>query len=162
MMKNPGKLKRFFQNPIVYIKNLIKEWKRRRNITIVKTSKSPFNSLPGDIIDFSYTSPDKSKSRRTVLVTKTTRAPGGFFLSTRSNILVTCFNININSPSVEVILKTIYKNRIKCDYWTMGKTLMSVLGKNNFRTYNRKFMDTTFELYLSFKDDTLFLGEEEE
>lgn len=100
------------------------------NFTSLIAKSSGFIS-PGDVLRFGYNS-----ELVNVLVVATKRG-NGMFLSTKSNMLVSCFKLDESSESVlRILLRSIYKDRGLANYYIIQKSLKSILGKKNFRTYN--------------------------
>lgn len=93
-------------------------------------AKSSGYISPGDVLQFSYLSELVS-----VLVVATDRG-NGLFLSSQNNMLISCFKLDDVSESVlNIILNSIYKDRRLANYQSIKKSLVSILGVNNFRTY---------------------------
>ena len=85
---------------------------------------------PGDVLQFSYLS-----ELVNVLVVSTDRG-NGLFLSPRNNMLLSCFKLDDASEVVlNIILNSIYKDRRLANYYTIQKSLISILGIKSFRTY---------------------------
>ena len=114
-------------------------------IKLVRTQASRL--LPGDIVTFTYAN---GESTRRLLVTGTNKAPSGKFLSSRSNYLLCCFEIQESLYSIIRILSFLYKNRIKSDYQQLPNTLKSVLGIKNFKTFNMSKIKEPYELEVSY------------
>ena len=90
---------------------------------------------PGDVITFGY-----SGELVNTLVVSTDRG-NGMFLSTQNNMLVSCFKLdNISESVLNIILRSIYKDKGIANYYIIQKSLKAILGQSNFRTYKLKSM----------------------
>ncbi len=91
---------------------------------------------PGDVLIFNYES-EEDDNTKIVLVVSTQRAPGGLFVSTQGNLLLTCYRVDLISPGlISFILKMLYKNRDQCRYNSTLDGLMASFGGKHFKTYN--------------------------
>lgn len=90
---------------------------------------------PGDVLRFSY------DSELVNVLVVATKQGNGMFLSTRNNMLISCFKLD-ESPEVvlNIILRSIYKDRGIATYQIIQKSLKSILGKKSYRTYKLQGM----------------------
>jgi hypothetical protein len=116
---------------------------------------------PGGIFFFNYylqpTAPGPrgklpspgSVDQRVVLVVRNRRTSSGVFTSTQNNILLSCFRLEGNSELItNTIVENLYKKRRRASYWGKIKTsLIKILGKGNYRTYNTENMKQTYKVY---------------
>ena len=91
--------------------------------------------FPGDILTFKY-------GGETVmcLVVANQRTKIGLFISSKFNVLVSCFKIGGKSPTtLNLILDALYKNRVLASYQVLNQStytgMMALLGKDSYRTY---------------------------
>lgn len=101
---------------------------------------------PGDVLRFSY-----NAELVNVLVVSTGRG-NGMFLSGRNNLLLTCFKLDDGSESVlRILIRSIYKDRGIATYRIIQKSLKSILGAKNFRTYNMQRISGLSKIYVDKK-----------
>ena len=101
---------------------------------------------PGDVLRFSY-----NAELVNVLVVSTGRG-NGMFLSVRNNLLLTCFKLDDGSESVlRILIRSIYKDRGIATYRIIQKSLKSILGAKNFRTYNMQRISGLSKIYVDKK-----------
>lgn len=99
---------------------------------IVIKETSFFGLRPGDLITFVY-----EGSSRIGLVVKSKRTSTGYFLSTQNNTLLNVFLLDSISPDMfDLMINTLYRNRIRCTYKNSPKILGAFLKDRNFRTFN--------------------------
>ena len=116
---------------------------------------------PGGILFFRYYLPPTqagprgaqprpgSHQQRVVLVVRNRRTSSGVFTSTRNNVLLSCFRLEGNSELItNTIVENLYKKRRRASYWGKIKTsLIKILGKGNYRTYNTQNMKQTHKVF---------------
>jgi hypothetical protein len=95
---------------------------------------------PGDVLAFDYVYIDRSGVSKgdyvTVLVVSTDRGHG-IFTSTKNNKLLSCFILDTVSDSVlPMVLTNIKDTRKEISYYSLKKSLSSLFGIWNFRTYD--------------------------
>ena len=112
--------------------------------------------VPGDVLIFRYYvgAGKGSRSQKTILIVYTRRGDG-VFMSTKNNLLVTCFKLTGAQARSDVIIGAIvdnlYKKRRKASYYGLIKeSLKSLLGVNNFRTYKIERMRGIYKLNLGY------------
>lgn len=98
---------------------------------------------PGDVVYFRYTLKNEegmwTRGERIALIVSCNRGPGGFFISTRNNMLLSSFKLDNRDPEIAgFLLKSLYKNRRACNYYKVIDALSVILGKRDFRTYKVK------------------------
>jgi hypothetical protein len=105
------------------------------NFTADEVSKDSL--MAGDIVSFYY-----QGSERFGLIVKSRRSNWfGVFKSTRGNTLVNIFLLHsITNSDCRIIIKTLYRNRIRATYLNSPKILGAFLGKENFRTFNKSYI----------------------
>lgn len=104
------------------------------------TPISPTFLNPGDLVFLKY---DRDLFFRVVLVVSNKKG-SGVFLSSRGNLLVSCFQLNVSPEITSVILNKLYKNRVLASYRTITSGLRSLLGKDRYRTFK---LNNIRELY---------------
>lgn len=96
--------------------------------------KSVASMTPGDILAFNY-----EGSSRIVLIISTKRGRG-VFLSSRMNLLVSVVDLDLSRPSTFMFIKALHKNIKGSNYLKLRRSIFSVLGKENFRTFDLQKM----------------------
>lgn len=125
--------------------NLLIQMREDENITIRGFRPNPrsISSMsPGDLLIFTY-----NEVSRFVLVISCARGRGTF-LSSKRNILVSCIQLNLTSPSSSIILRALYKNVKGADYQRLNRSLHSLFGRSNFRTFQLTKMKQIDEVVL--------------
>jgi len=117
--------------------------KNAKNFAPVAKALTAGSLIPGDIVYFRYVLRDKNgkwtRDERIALIVSCNRGPGGFFISTRNNMLLASFKLDNRDPEiVGFLLKSLYKNRRACNYYKIIDALSVILGKRDFRTYKVK------------------------
>lgn len=118
------------------------------NYNIVTTSNLGLE--PGDIILFTYLKKEdgtailnyKSGVERMGIVVSSKRSGEGVtFPSTRLNMLLNVFLIDSLSDSLfRAVVQTLYGKEKRCDYHLKPKMLDGFLKKQNFRTFNLRWV----------------------
>ena len=126
---------------------------------VVRKPRSITSFTPGEVYSFSYEGKDTS-----VILVSTNKTKTGFYKSSRSNLLITCIKLDFEIKSVFkystlLVLKNLYKKNKESKYNRITsksslvsrtlskffssfkekvrqKTILSLFGKSNFRTYN--------------------------
>lgn len=117
-------------------------------MSMAKAPRGGFSLSPGDIVSFFYNIEDSGW--RVVFIVSNKRGPSGKFISTRNNLLNSCYRIdNISPETLEVILKVLYKNRKRSDYYKLLPFFENVFGKRwgQYRTYNMAKISSYYEIY---------------
>jgi hypothetical protein len=107
----------------------------------------PAQLLPGDIATFTY---DGYNESRRVLIVATEIATNGKKTSLKGNHLLSCYLIDETLPKLVMMFNSFYKNR-RSHYSRMPKTLRSVFGKGNYRTFNFSKISDLYELEVDVK-----------
>lgn len=108
---------------------------------------------PGDLVVFNYKLKDKetgkiTNGQRLSLVVSNDRGQG-FFISTRHNLLMSTFKLDDADHAVNaIILKNLYKNRAKCNYYRIIDSLSVILGSDSYRTYNVAKTGNVHQVYI--------------
>lgn len=137
----------------------LKDFLAQEELTIKKTSPKPRGGSglqPGDVCIFNY-----NREPQTVIVVATDRTKTGKYVSNRGNLLLTCIKLDLNEQneySSLLVFKNLYNKGSKATYRETTKhssktskflskffskfkekvrnrTIMSLFGKSNFRTY---------------------------
>lgn len=141
---NPGKGAKFI-HAVKVILSIIFGVQFRDNRIKFKGA-SHLGLLPGDIVAFIYA----DGTIRVGLVASSLRAPKGQFLSTRNNLLLNIFLLhNVSEPMIDIILKTLYLDRVRCTYKDTPKILGIFFPKNSFRTFNTAKIKNLQEILIS-------------
>lgn len=86
---------------------------------------------PGDVLVLRY-----NGSYEVVLVVANKRSSSGIFLSSRNNILLSCFSLSTKSPQIiNLVLDNLYKNRKVASYQNIKSNLSVILGVSSYRTF---------------------------
>lgn len=123
--------------PVKNITDGQKAFNDEYNENFVADEVSKDSIMAGDIISFFYMG-----SERFGLVVKSRRSNFfGVFKSTRGNTLLNVFLLDsMTNSTLRLIVNNLYRNRIRSTYKNSPKILGAFLGKENFRTFNKKFV----------------------
>lgn len=105
------------------------EGKRARRERLKRIPLSTSYMQPGEVLFFIYEGEDV-----VVLVVSSDRGHGTF-VSTRRNLLMTCFKLEGSQVILRQIIRKLYKRRRISNYHNIKSGLSSLLGKTAFRTY---------------------------
>lgn len=103
------------------------------DVRVKKLAHSQSSLRPGDLISFRY--PKEDINPRVALIVSCERGPYGSYISTKGNILISCFKLNYTGAVTNEILRNLYKNRSKASYYSIKKSLTTLLGTSSYRTY---------------------------
>ena len=107
---------------------------------------SYYGAKAGDIIMFSYI----DSIPRLGLVVKSDRAPNGTFLSTRNNYLINVVLLDsISASMLNMLVNTLYKNRVRCSYKGCLRIIGAFVGKDSFRTFKLARMKDIINLEIN-------------
>ena len=96
------------------------------------TGTSYLGARPGDILLLNY-----ERVQRLGLVVASKRTANGLFISTRKNTLLNMFLLdNVSTPMLDVIVNTLYRDRLRCTYLRAPRILGMFFAKDSFRTFN--------------------------
>ena len=115
---------------------------------IAKRAVSTGSMVPGDIYIFSY---DNFKpgswvsDYRIVLLVSCRRGPG-YFRSSRGNLLVSAYEIDLLGDSFEVLVNNLYKKRVIADYYKITRALDRFLGESKYKTFDLSRMRDLYEV----------------
>ena len=121
----------------------------KKLLTPIPTSAD--RMIPGNILIFRYNPADVSiyrgikgtfsSNQKVILIVRCKRGDGVF--PGKDGKLVSCFKLNGSSESVvSIILDNLYKKRRRASYYGLIRdSLITILGKNSFRTYRLQGMD---------------------
>ena len=124
---------------------------------LTPTVNSPDRITPGDVIIFRYyraatsryiagvnKSTSSSREQYVILIVKTRRGDGCF--PGKNGKLVSCFKLEGKSDVIiQTIVENLYKKRRRSSYYgKIKQSLISILGKESFRTFK---LDQMIELY---------------
>lgn len=118
------------------------------NVSVVGISPNPrsLGSIsPGDVLFFSY-----EDEMYLVLVLSTTKGRTSF-VSTRKNLLLTCFKLDLNKGVHIILLKKLYKNMKSSHYSLIKNSLFKTFGVRYFRSFIFPKMSDIYELTLDIK-----------
>lgn len=116
-------------------------------VEIILRSISSDFLKPGDLITFSYESIWRA---RRLLVVGTKHAPRAKYISGKGNYLLCCYELDESLPGMSMVFSSFYKNR-SVNYSKMPKTLNTVFGVTNFKTFNIDKIESLFEVALKDK-----------
>lgn len=138
------------------IKRFISKALGGSTVVIRPAIKSVEAVAPGDVYLFRYHLNPKggtfTRGQRVVLIVSNNRGPMGSFVSTRNNLLLSCFRLNEGEEKIgELLVENLYKNRDKCNYYKIKESLMAILGTDSYRTY--KFNSQLYEFRELFVKD---------
>lgn len=103
------------------------------NHSLIVKGVSKLSLLPGDILMIN----SEEYGSRLVLVVKSERTSTGQFISTRNNLLLNVFQLDlITLDMFKIVVNILYKNRTKCTYKNTPKILGAFLKETSFRTLN--------------------------
>lgn len=105
------------------------EWKAK----VKSLAQSASSVRPGDLLAFKY--PKEDNHSRISLIVSCDRGLLGYFISTRGNMLISCFKIEQIGSVTNEIIKNLYKNRSKASYHSIKRSLTTLLGTSAYRTY---------------------------
>lgn len=109
----------------------------------------PTSLVPGDLVQTSYHTMSNGRlvviPRKTYLVVSTRRAPLGSFLSTKSNRLLCCYEVNQTLPTLTTVIQQLYNNKNNCSYYA-GLDL--IFGSGSFRTFKYQGLFDLQEIYI--------------
>lgn len=112
---------------------------------------------PGDILIFNQVPGGRQKSYPSdnmnpiVLVVSNQRGKG-MFVSTRDNLLLSCYHINHISPELAIsIIKVLYKNRRSSDYYRISISGLQAYLGDNYRTYNFDYITSLNKLFIDMR-----------
>ena len=120
----------------------------KKLLTPIPTSAD--RMIPGNVLIFKYRPLEggfwkrlfgDAENQRIILIVKCKRGDGVF--PGKTDKLVSCFKLEASSESVvETILDNLYKKRRRASYYGLIRdSLITILGKNSFRTYRLQGMD---------------------
>lgn len=117
--------------------------KNTKKPTAARAARSAGSLQPGDLITFGYklppnTSPKiKVASARTRLALVVSNNSGnGVFVANTGNKLLSCFTLTDASPVIrKMVIDKLYNKRRLSNYYKITKSLVSILGKDKYRTY---------------------------
>jgi hypothetical protein len=127
-------------------------------------SKSSGFISPGDILRFSYS----GETVNVLVVSTKIWSKSGIFLSTKNNILLSCYKLNdvgeeegidASSAILKKILLALYNNRGLAQYKDILAIIGDIAGDENFKTYNLIKTGRIFKITLDSK--RLNLSEDE-
>ena len=114
----------------IFLKNFVGD-----STGIGRIPKSAAFISPGDVLMLTY--PKSKGPPETVIVLVVSNKTGsGLFISTKKNILISCYRIDQSHTQVlEIILGALYKNRKSSSYSKIKSSLSTILGSSSYRTY---------------------------
>jgi len=126
------------------VKNDIEEALIEYNHESVETSW--LGLQPGDLITFDYA----DGTIRFGLVVRSRKAPRGTrFSPTTLNFLVNVFIATSITPSMfNIVINTLYRNRVRSTYKNTPKILSVFFGASNFRTFNAAKMENIRQIMI--------------
>jgi hypothetical protein len=126
---------------MVSLEEIIDEY----DYTLSLKGVSKLSLLPGDILlmeSLEYGS-------RLILVVKSKRTSTGQFISTRNNLLLNVFQLDlITLDMFKIVVNILYKNRVRCTYNNTPKILGAFLKHTSFRTLDMRKIDSLIALGL--------------
>lgn len=125
----------------------------KENSYVLSITRSPTRMIvasanlinPGDVLFFKYKN-DPDLMRLVLVVSN--RKGWGVYVSSKFNMLMSCFYLGASPKMTEQILGKLYKNRAKSSYGNVVLGLKALLGKRNYRTFKLRDMYSIHQLDL--------------